>query len=100
MKRENVNDLLAFLAVAHHEATVLDAFGVQLSGRLAWFGWLFIHIMYLVGFRNRVIVLTNWAFNYFTFERGVRLITGNYLPEEEVLPTENGLSRVRRETDK
>ena len=78
------------MATIGRRSAVLDAFGVQLSGRLAWFGWLFIHIMYLVGFRNRVIVLTNWAFNYFTFERGVRLITGNYLPEEEVLPTENG----------
>ena len=77
------------MATIGRRSAVLDAFGVQLSGRLAWFGWLFIHIMYLVGFRNRLIVLTNWAFNYFSFERGVRLITGNYLPEEEVLPTEN-----------
>ncbi len=75
------------MATIGRRSAVLDAFGVQLSGRLAWFGWLFIHIMYLVGFRNRLIVLTNWAFNYFSFERGVRLITGNYLPEEEVLPT-------------
>ena len=85
------------MATIGRRSAVLDAFGVQLSGRLAWFGWLFIHIMYLVGFRNRVIVLTNWAFNYFTFERGVRLITGNYLPEEEVLPTENASSGVKRE---
>ena len=74
------------MATIGRRSAVLDAFGVQLSGRLAWFGWLFIHIMYLVGFRNRLIVLTNWAFNYFSFERGVRLITGNYLPEGEVLP--------------
>jgi len=74
------------MATIGRRSAVLDAFGVQLSGRLAWFGWLFIHIMYLVGFRNRLIVLTNWAFNYFSYERGVRLITGRYLPEEDVSP--------------
>jgi len=36
----------------------------------------FIHILYLIGFRNRLIVLLNWAINYFTYDRGVRLITG------------------------
>lgn len=68
------------MATIGRRAAVMDAFGVRLSGRLAWFGWLFIHIMYLIGFRNRLIVLTNWAFNYFTFERGVRLITGRGWP--------------------
>ncbi|HUP27298.1 MAG TPA: NAD(P)/FAD-dependent oxidoreductase [Chloroflexia bacterium] len=74
------------MATIGRRFAVLDAFGLKLSGRLAWFGWLFIHIMYLVGFRNRLIVLTNWIFNYFSYERGVRLITGRYLPEEEVSP--------------
>jgi len=64
------------MATIGRRAAVLDAFGVHLSGRLAWFGWLLIHIFYLIGFRNRLIVITNWAFNYFTYERGVRLITG------------------------
>ncbi len=63
------------LATIGKSYAILDAFGVRLSGRVAWLGWLFVHIMYLVGFRNRLIVLTNWAFNYFTYERGVRLIT-------------------------
>jgi len=65
------------MATIGRRAAVLDAFGLRLSGRLAWFGWLFIHILYLIGFRNRLIVMTNWAYNYFTFERGVRLITGD-----------------------
>jgi NADH dehydrogenase len=55
---------------------VLDAFGVRLSGLVAWLGWLFIHLIELIGFRNRLIVLANWAYNYFTYDRGVRLITG------------------------
>ena len=64
------------MATVGRRFAVFDAFGIRMSGRIAWFGWLFIHIVYLIGFRNRLIVLTNWAFNYFTYERGVRLITG------------------------
>lgn len=64
------------MATIGRRHAVMDAFGIRLSGRLAWFGWLFLHIFYLIGFRNRVIVLINWTANYFTFERGVRLITG------------------------
>ena len=55
----------------------MDAFGVRLSGWPAWIAWIFVHIMYLVGFRNRLIVLTSWAINYFTYDRGVRLITNS-----------------------
>jgi NADH dehydrogenase len=64
------------MATIGRRAAVLDAFGVRLGGFLAWVGWLLIHIMYLVGFRNRLVVLANWAYNYFTYDRGVRLITG------------------------
>ena len=49
---------------------------LQLTGFVAWLAWLFIHLMLLVGFRNRVLVVTQWAFQYFTFGRGARLITG------------------------
>jgi NADH dehydrogenase len=48
---------------------------VQVSGYPAWLLWLFVHILYLVGFRNRLSVLMQWAYAYFTFQRGVRLIT-------------------------
>ncbi len=63
------------MATIGRRFALMDAFGVRMSGFLAWLGWLFIHIIYLIGFRNRVIVLTDWAVNYFTFDRGVRLIT-------------------------
>lgn len=66
---------LGSMATIGRRAAVFNAFGFHLSGRVAWLGWLFIHIIYLIGFRNRLIVLTNWAFNYFTYDRGVRLIT-------------------------
>ena len=48
---------------------------VRFAGRAAWFLWLFVHIMYLVGFRNRVVVFIEWAYAYFTNQAGVRLIT-------------------------
>ena len=50
------------------------------SGLLAWLAWLFIHLIFLVGFRNRVAVLLQWAYSYFSFKRSARLIT--YLPPE------------------
>lgn len=50
--------------------------GVKTTGFLAWAAWLFIHILYLIGFRNRMLVLIQWAWAYFTFDRGARLITG------------------------
>ena len=49
---------------------------VRLTGVVAWVAWLFIHILYLAGFRNRLTVLVQWAYQYFTYQRGVRLITG------------------------
>jgi NADH dehydrogenase len=51
---------------------------LKLTGFVAWLGWLFIHIMYLVGFRNRVLVMIQWAWAYLTYQRGARLITGEY----------------------
>ncbi|MGH9532331.1 MAG: NAD(P)/FAD-dependent oxidoreductase [Terriglobales bacterium] len=50
--------------------------GVRLSGLLAWLAWLFIHILFLIGFRNRLLVIIQWAWAYLTFQRGTRLITG------------------------
>jgi len=49
---------------------------IRLQGNIAWLAWLFIHILYLAGFRNRITVFVQWAYQYFTYQRGVRLITG------------------------
>ncbi len=54
---------------------------LRLSGFLAWLLWIFVHIMYLAGHRNRIIVLLDWAWNYATFKRGVRIITHRYWKE-------------------
>ena len=50
--------------------------GIRLWGWLAWIAWLFIHIFFLIGFRNRFLVITQWAWAYFTYQRSARLITG------------------------
>jgi NADH dehydrogenase len=48
--------------------------GIHLRGTPGWFAWLGVHLVFLVGFRNRVVVLINWAWNYFTWDRGSRII--------------------------
>ena len=51
----------------------------------AWLAWLGIHIAFLIGFRNRLLVLINWAYSYLTYRRGARLITGGE-PRREAAP--------------
>jgi NADH dehydrogenase len=55
-------------------AAVARIFGLRLSGLVAWLIWLTVHLVWLIGFRNRMLVLVNWAWNYLTYDRGVRLI--------------------------
>jgi NADH dehydrogenase len=65
-------------------ATIGRAAGVahigrfQFSGLFAWLLWLFVHIYFLIGFRNRLLVLIEWSWAYFTHDRGARLITGQF----------------------
>lgn len=64
------------LAAIGRAAAVADLPRIKLSGFVAWVAWLTIHIYFLIGFRNRLLVLFEWAWAYFTYERGARLITG------------------------
>lgn len=64
------------MATIGRARAVAVVFGAKLSGFVAWLMWLFIHILYLIGFRSRVIVLIEWAWAYLTWQRGTRLITG------------------------
>ena len=64
------------LATIGRAKAVADIGPFQLSGFVAWAAWLLIHIFFLIGFRNRFVVLGEWAWIYFTYERGARLITG------------------------
>jgi NADH dehydrogenase len=63
------------LATIGRYRAVADFGSFRVVGWVAWWFWLFVHIMYLVGFRNRLSVLLQWAYSYFTYQRGVRLIT-------------------------
>jgi NADH:ubiquinone reductase (H+-translocating) len=65
------------LAVIGRAAAVAQIGPLHLSGLLAWIIWLFVHLMYLVEFSNRVLVFVQWGFFYLTFNRGARLITGD-----------------------
>jgi NADH dehydrogenase len=65
------------LATIGRAAAVAQFRKLQVSGYFAWLAWLFVHIFFLIGFRNRLIVLIQWAWSYLTYERGARLITGD-----------------------
>jgi NADH dehydrogenase len=65
------------MATIGRGSAVGDIFGLKVSGFIAWVFWIFLHIFWLIGFRNRVIVMTEWAWAYFTLQRRVRLITGD-----------------------
>jgi NADH:ubiquinone reductase (H+-translocating) len=64
------------MATIGRKSAVAQLWGVHFGGLLAWLLWSAAHVYYLIGFRNRLAVMMNWMWNYFTFERGTRLITG------------------------
>jgi NADH dehydrogenase len=64
------------LATIGRSAAIAQFGKIHISGFAAWLAWLFVHILFLIGFRNRVLVFIQWAWSYFTYERGARLITG------------------------
>jgi NADH:ubiquinone reductase (H+-translocating) len=93
--RQNFNYIdKGSLATIGRAAAIAEFRKIHISGYIAWLAWLFIHIFFLIGFRNRMIVLIQWAWSYFTYERGARLITGdttlpgwpNAKPESEPEP--------------
>jgi len=70
---------------------------MHISGYFAWLAWLFVHIFFLIGFRNRLIVMIEWAWAYFTYDRSARLITGDAtLPGwGEIAPSAEGTETAR-----
>jgi NADH dehydrogenase len=62
------------LATIGRSAAVAEVFGLKLSGFLAWVVWLFVHVLWLIGFRNRVVVMFEWAWAYLTYQRSARVI--------------------------
>jgi NADH dehydrogenase len=63
------------MATIGRNAAIADLGWLRMSGFPAWLLWLFIHIVWLIGFRNRITVLVQWAVAYMTYQRSVRLIT-------------------------
>jgi NADH dehydrogenase len=79
---------LGDLAVIGRAAAVANIFGLHVSGLPAWLIWLFVHLMNIVEFQNRILVFVQWGFEYITFSRGARLITG---------ATETDVDRAKRD---
>ena len=69
------------LATIGRMAAVVDLHGFKLSGLLAWWFWLAAHVFFLIGFRNRIIVLINWAWAYWSYQRHARIILGQDKPD-------------------
>src|SRR5690348_1382649 len=91
------------LATIGRSAAVGKIWKIHITGFLAWMTWLWVHLFFLIGFRNRIVVMFQWAWSYFTYQRGVRLITG--MPEltdmraeetQRLLATPRGPQIVRK----
>jgi NADH dehydrogenase len=82
------------LATIGRAAAIAEFGKIHISGFIAWLSWLFVHIFFLIGFRNRLLVLIQWAWSYFTYERGARLITG-----DQTLPGWTELQREENRAD-
>ncbi len=85
------------LATIGRAAAVADLpWGIHISGLFAWLAWLFIHVFFLIGFRNRIAVMFDWAWSYFTYTRSARLITGesNIIPVTTLAHMEEASERV------
>ena len=71
------------MATIGRHAAIADVRGLRFSGLLAWLAWLFVHLIFLISFRNKLMVFLNWAYIYLTFGRHVRLITGREWRQKE-----------------
>ena len=71
----------ADMATIGRASAVADFHWMQLKGLIGWLAWLFVHIFNLIGFRNRLVVMVQWAWAYFTYQRAIRLITGGAPPK-------------------
>lgn len=80
---------LGNLATIGRSAAVADIKGVHFSGILAWWLWLLVHLMHIANFRNRLLVLTQWSWNYFTHDRSARLITGDVPSDDDLAALQN-----------
>jgi NADH dehydrogenase len=82
---------LGSMATIGRNKAVVDLPFIRFQGFFAWFVWMFLHLLFLVGFRNKMIVLINWIWNYFSYDRGTRLIIRPYRKNTEVMNEEKEL---------
>lgn len=71
------------MATVGRNRAVVDIDKIRFQGIFAWFTWMFVHLMTLVGFRNKLVVFVNWVWSYFSYDRGTRLIIRRYKPYKE-----------------
>jgi NADH dehydrogenase len=97
MKAFKYSDKGSMATIGRNKA-VVDLHAYKTQGILAWFVWMFVHLISIVGYRNRLVVLMNWMWSYFSYDKGIRLIIGNknehvvakdlFTPNKEALPTQ------------
>jgi NADH dehydrogenase len=73
------------LATIGRNSAVAEVGPLKFSGYFAWLTWLFVHLLYIVEFENRLLIVVQWAYDYFTHNRGARLITGVWASSDEAL---------------
>jgi NADH dehydrogenase len=78
------------LATIGRRAAVVDLHGIRMSGYLAWVFWLTAHVFFLIGFRNRIVVLLDWAVAYWTYQRNARIVLGRDSGADDVDANKNG----------
>ncbi|WP_461787807.1 NAD(P)/FAD-dependent oxidoreductase [Pedobacter sp.] len=71
------------MATVGRNRAVVDINKIRFQGIFAWFTWMFVHLMTLVGFRNKLVVFVNWVWSYFSYDRGTRLIIRTFKPYKE-----------------
>ncbi|MCB0507070.1 MAG: NAD(P)/FAD-dependent oxidoreductase [Chitinophagales bacterium] len=71
------------MATVGRNKAVMESNGIKMGGFIAWLAWLFVHVMSLVGFRNKISVTVGWLYNYFTYDRTLRLIIRPYKNKED-----------------
>jgi len=88
------------MATIGRRKAIAQTAGLQFSGFLAWMAWLLIHIYYLIGFKNRLFVLMQWTWSYFTFKRGARLIVNKEWRSNQISHKPNHDQNVSAEREK
>ncbi len=82
------------MATVGRNKAVVDLHKIRFQGIFAWFVWMFVHLMTLVGFRNKIIVFVNWVYNYFSLDRGTRLIIRTFAKDRSIDYREGPKSEV------